>query len=57
MSDGKTFEITNHDMAFVKKNEIEIGLDIDPHGIAEYSTRCALVHITRIEDLESKKPV
>ncbi len=55
MSDGKTYDITNHDMAFVKKNEIEVGLDIDPHGIAEYSTRCALMHITRIEDVKNHK--
>ena len=55
MSDGKTYEVTNHDMAFVKKNEIEIGLDLDPHGFAEYSTRCALIHITRIEDLKTEK--
>ncbi|MEO5803575.1 MAG: hypothetical protein ABIR24_08585 [Verrucomicrobiota bacterium] len=55
MSDGKTFDVTNHDMAFVKKNEIEVGLVIDSRGITEYSTRCVLIHITHLEDLRGQK--
>ncbi len=51
LSDGKTFDITNHDAAFVKRNAIEIGLDADTDGLAERFVECAIIHITRIEDL------
>jgi hypothetical protein len=51
LSDGKIFDITNHDVAFVKRNAIEIGLDANPNGLAERFVECAIIHITRIEDL------
>ncbi len=51
MSDGSHHDITNHDMAFVGKNTVEIGLDLDPDGFAEYFTRCSILHITKLEDL------
>ncbi len=51
LSDGKTFDITKHDAAFVKRNAVEIGLDADPNGLAERFVECAIIHITRIEDL------
>ena len=35
----------------VKRNAIEIGLDADPDGLAERFVECAIIHITRIEDL------
>ena len=35
MSDGKTYDITNHDMMFVKRNAVLIGIDLDSHSIAE----------------------
>ena len=52
LSDGKTYDIANHDMAFVKRNAVEIGIDTDPDGLAECFSECAILHITRIEDLE-----
>jgi len=52
MSDGKTYDITNHDAAFVTRNYIEVGTDPDPKGIAEHIDRCAIIHITRIEDMQ-----
>ena len=51
MSDGPHYDITNHDMAFVMKNTVEVGLNIDPDGFAEYAARCAILHITKLEDL------
>jgi hypothetical protein len=51
MSDGTHYDITNHDMAFVMKNTVEVGLNLDPDGFAEYAARCAILHITRLEDL------
>ena len=51
MSDGSHCEITNHVMAFVGRNTVEIGLNLDPDGFAEYFTRCSILHITKLEDL------
>jgi hypothetical protein len=52
MSDGKTYDIGNHDAAFVTRNYIEVGINLDPEGIAEDLDRCAILHITRLEDLQ-----
>ena len=53
MSDGKTYDITNHDMMFVKRNAVLIGIDLDSHSIAERLVECALLHITRLEDIST----
>lgn len=52
LSDGKAYEVPNHDSAFVKRNEIEIGLELDKDGIMGRSVRCAILHITQIEQLQ-----
>ena len=51
LSDGTLYDITNHDMAFVGKNTVEVGLHLDPDGFAEYFARCSILHITKLEDL------
>lgn len=51
LSDGTHYDITNHDMAFVGKNTVEIGLNLDPDGFAEYFARCSILHITKLEDI------
>jgi len=56
MSDGSHYDITNHDLAFVGKNTVEIGLNLDPDGFAEYFARCSLHHITKLEDLQEAVP-
>ena len=53
LSDGKTYEVPNHDAAFVKQNEIEIGLDLNKDGIARRSVRCAILHISEIEEMQA----
>jgi hypothetical protein len=53
MSDGARYEITNHDMAMVSRNAVEIGVSPDKEGIAERFVRCAIIHITRIEELQA----
>jgi hypothetical protein len=55
-SDGKSYTITNHDMMFIKRNGVEIALDPDDNFIAERFAKCALLHITCIEDLGEAKP-
>jgi hypothetical protein len=51
-SDGARYEITNHDMVLVARNSIEIGVGRDQEGIAERFVRCAILHITRLEQLQ-----
>jgi hypothetical protein len=51
LSDGNEYAITNHDMALVGRESLQIGLNRDPAGIAERFVRCAIIHITRIEEL------
>jgi hypothetical protein len=53
LSDGASYDVTHHDMALVGRNSVEIGVNPDPHGIAERFVRCAIIHITRIEDLQA----
>ncbi len=51
MSDGTSYEITHHDMAWVTKNTVEVGINLDADRLAEYVARCSILHITRLEDL------
>jgi hypothetical protein len=51
VSDGKTYDITNHDMMFVKRNSVLIGTDLDANSIGERFVECAIIHITRLEDM------
>ena len=55
-SDGKSYDITNHDLMFIKRNGVEIALDPDANFIAERFANCALLHLTCIEDLGDAKP-
>jgi hypothetical protein len=50
-SDGKTYDITNHDMMFIKRNGVEIALDLDANAFAERFAKIALLHITALEEL------
>jgi hypothetical protein len=51
LSGGTHYDITNHDMAFVTKNTVEVGINLDADGFAEYVARCSILHITKLEDL------
>ncbi len=53
ISDGKTYDITNHDMMLIKRNAVLIGIELDTNSIAERFVECALLHITRIEDIST----
>jgi hypothetical protein len=54
-SNGQTYDITNHDMMFIKRNGVEIALDLDANSFAERFAKVALLHITTIEDLAPAK--
>ena len=51
MTDGSHRDITNHDMAWVTRSTVEVGLNLDAEGFAEYVTRCSILHISRLDDL------
>ena len=51
MTEGKSFEVQNHDSAFVLRHALEIGLDPDSDSISERTVRCAFIHITRVEEM------
>jgi hypothetical protein len=51
MSDGTYRDITHHDMAWVTKSTVEVGINLDADGFAEYVARCSILHITKLEDL------
>ena len=55
MTDGRAFDIPNHDAAFVKRNTVEIGTNLDANSFAEKYIECAILHITSIEDLSASK--
>ncbi len=55
MSNGETYDIQNHDAAWVLSNAVEIGIDSDAEGFALKTRRCAILHIASIEDIQTPK--
>lgn len=53
LSDGKTYDVPNHDAAFVKASTFEIGLDLNRDGIARRSVDCSILLIASIEELQA----
>jgi hypothetical protein len=52
-----SYDITNHDAMFVKRNVIEIGTDLDADSITERFMQCAILHIASVEELTSTEAV
>jgi hypothetical protein len=55
MSSGDAYDVKNHDSAWVLRNAIEIGLDPDAEGFVAHTRRCAILHISSIEDIPTQK--
>ena len=53
MTDGSAYEVPNHDAALVTRNWLEIGTDLGSDNIPGSVVRCAILHITQIEDLQA----
>jgi hypothetical protein len=53
MTDGSAYEVPNHDAAFVTRNYLEVGTDLDQNSIPGKVVRCAILHITQVEDLQA----
>jgi hypothetical protein len=52
MTDGSLYEVPNHDAAFVTRHWLEIGTDLGRNNIPGSVVRCAIRHISQIEDLQ-----
>ena len=57
LSDGRTFTVPNHDVAFVKRNSVLVGIGLDSRSFAEKYVECAILHITSIEDVLTEQSV
>jgi hypothetical protein len=55
LSDGRSFIVPNHDVALVKRNSIEIGIELDSRSFAQKYVDCAILHITSIEDISAEQ--
>jgi len=56
LSDGSSFDVPNHDFALVKRNTIEVGVDMrDTNSYAQKYVECAVLHITGVEDIPPTK--
>ena len=55
ITDGKTYDITNHDAMFVKRNCVQIGIDLDADFLAERFVECAIIPITRVDDIATAR--
>ena len=53
LSDGSHYDVTNCDMAIVEKNTVDIGVNLDPAGIADGLVRCSILHIVKLAGLEA----
>lgn len=51
LSDGSHYDIKNRDVAIVERNTIDIGINLDPDGIADGLVRCSILHIVKLADL------
>jgi hypothetical protein len=54
--DGRHHDIVRGDMAFVTTSFLDVGVNLDLDGFAEYAVRCAIVQIKEIEDLPRTPP-
>ena len=53
MSDGKTYDVPNLNVAFVKSSTIEVGFDLDRNGLARRSVDCSILLIASLEELQA----
>lgn len=51
LSDGSHHDILHHDMAWVTRHTVDIGIHLDADGLTEHLARCSILHITKLEHL------
>lgn len=52
LTDGSSCAVTNHDSAMVTRNFVVVGVNPDADVVVEQIVRCAILHISRVEDLQ-----
>ena len=57
LSDGKTYDINNHDKAWVIRGTFYVGINLDANDLAERAAQCAILHITRLVGLAPPKAI
>ena len=55
LSSGDSYEVRNHDSAWVLRKALEIGLDPDAEGVVALTRRCSILRIASIEDIPTSK--
>jgi hypothetical protein len=55
LSDGRAFDVPNHDVALVKRTTIEVGINLDARSWAQRYVECSILHITSIEDIPASR--
>ncbi len=54
MTDGQTYDIRHPDNVIVLRSRVDIGVAPDPGtGVVERVEYCSLVHIVRVEELQT----
>ncbi len=53
MSNGKTYDVPNHDAAFVSQNIVEVGTDMNSDNIPRHIVQCSILHIAEIEKAQA----
>jgi hypothetical protein len=56
MSGGRQCPVLNNDVAVVGRNDVMVGVDLHEQSFAQRWVRCAILHITSIEDLDTTAP-
>jgi hypothetical protein len=57
LTTGQTHDIRHPELLWVRRQCADVALDPDPKtGVIEHSERVSLLHMVRIEELESAKP-
>jgi hypothetical protein len=52
MSDGRQYDVPNHDAACVGRLAIMVGIGLEEDSFAQRWVHCAILHITSVEDLK-----
>jgi hypothetical protein len=57
MTDGQTYEIRHPDNVIVLRSRVDLGVMPDPGtGVVERVEYCSLLHIVRVEELQTAAP-
>jgi hypothetical protein len=54
LTDGKTYDVLHPEFVWVLRARVDIAVPADPRtGIVDHVDHCSLLHIVRVEDLQT----